>query len=175
MNGSLRVTVIIPTYNRAHFLPECLDAIFSQTVPASEVIVVNDGSTDNTLKTLDSYRDKIISLNKPNGGKASALNLGLAHASGEFIWICDDDDLPLPGALETHLDAIRDNPGADSTYSGYYLGAPDPKTGKLQIIETFPPFQGTSKSLFLSFALGASGTGDWIYAATGDARPKALL
>jgi glycosyltransferase involved in cell wall biosynthesis len=153
------VSVIVPTYNRAHFLPECLDALFAQTVPAAEIIIVNDGSTDNTLEALSPYKDRITCLDKPNGGKASALNVGLARATGEFIWICDDDDLSLPNALQIHLDAIADNPHADFTFSGYHMGVPDTKTGKLEIIETFPPFQGTSKSLFLSFALGASGSG----------------
>jgi glycosyltransferase involved in cell wall biosynthesis len=154
-----RVTVIIPTYNRAHFLPECLDSLLAQTVPVAEIIVVNDGSTDDTLEALAPHRDRVVYLEKPNGGKASALNVGLARASGEFIWICDDDDLSLPDALEIHLTAIANNPVADFTYSGYHLGIPDPKTGKLQIAKSFLPFQGFSKSLFLSFAMGATGPG----------------
>jgi glycosyltransferase involved in cell wall biosynthesis len=154
-----RVTVIIPTYNRAHFLPECLDSLLAQTVPAAEVIVVNDGSTDDTLEALAPYRDRVVYLEKPNGGKASALNVGLAHASGEFIWICDDDDISLPDALETQLNAIAKSPHADFTYSGYHLGIPDTKTGKLQIVKSFLPFKGFSQSLFLSFAMGATGPG----------------
>jgi glycosyltransferase involved in cell wall biosynthesis len=152
-----RVTIIVPTYNRAHFLPECLDALLAQTMPAAEIIVVNDGSTDGTPEAVAPYTDRIVYLEKPNGGKASALNMGLSHAKGEFIWIFDDDDLPLPDALEIHLKAFNDNTAIDFTFSGYHLGITDPGTGALKIVETFKPFQGPAKSLFLSFAMGASG------------------
>jgi glycosyltransferase involved in cell wall biosynthesis len=151
------VSVIVPTFNRAHFLSQCLDALFSQTVPPTEIVVVNDGSTDGTPEAVAPYTDRIVYLEKPNGGKASALNLGLSHAKGEFIWIFDDDDLSLPDALETHLKAFNDNPVIDFTFSGYHLGIPDSETGSLRIAETFKPFQGPAKSLFLSFAMGASG------------------
>jgi glycosyltransferase involved in cell wall biosynthesis len=153
------VSIIIPTYNRAHFLPECLDALLGQTVPASEIIVVNDGSTDGTPEILAPYINKISYIEKPNGGKASALNLGLAHATGDFIWICDDDDLYLSDALETHLSAFKENPDIDFTYSAYHVAVSDTDTGKLMIIETCEAFRGQSQSLFLSFAFGAAGTG----------------
>lgn len=151
------VSVIVPTFNRAHFLSQCLDALFSQTVPPAEIIVVNDGSTDNTKDVLAAYKDRIVYLEKKNGGKASALNLGLSKAKGEFIWIFDDDDVSLPNALKIHLDALKANPSIDFTYAGYHIGVPDPETGDLKIVETFEPFQGPAKSLFLSFAIGASG------------------
>ena len=154
-----RVSIIIPTYNRAHFLPECLDALLGQTVPASEIIVVNDGSTDSTIEALIPYRDKIVYLEKPNGGKASALNMGLAHATGDFIWIFDDDDISLPDAMETHLNVFANNPWVDFTYSGYHVGVFDTEARSLRIIETFKPFIGEGKSLFISFALGAFGPG----------------
>ena len=153
------ISVVVPTYNRAHFLPECLDALLAQTVPVTEIIVVNDGSTDNTREVLRPYRDTIVYLEKTNGGKASALNAGLARVSGAFVWFFDDDDLPLPDALRIHLDAFAGTPEAGFTYSGYHLGETDGKTGQLRVVETFLPFQGTSRSLFLSFALGASGPG----------------
>ena len=154
-----RVSVIIPTYNRAHFIVECIDAILSQTVRVSEIIVVNDGSTDGTIKALSPYMDRIIYLEKPNGGKSSALNLGLAHATGDFIWICDDDDLYLSDALETHLSAFKEDPDIDFTYSAYHVAVSDTNTGKLMIIETCEAFRGQSQSLFLSFAFGAAGAG----------------
>ncbi|MBW1793704.1 MAG: glycosyltransferase family 2 protein [Deltaproteobacteria bacterium] len=164
-----RVTVIVPTYNRAHFLPECLDALLAQIVPASEIIVVNDGSTDGTLEALAPYRSRIVYLEKPNGGKASALNMGLAHATGEFIWIFDDDDISLPGALETHLEAFSNDPSVDFTYSGYHVAITDPETGILKIVETYEPFRGLAKSLFLAYVMGASGEG------IGSMTPQAML
>ncbi|RNC67215.1 MAG: glycosyltransferase [Desulfuromonadales bacterium] len=153
------VTIIIPTYNRAHFLPECLKALFAQTVRASEVIVINDGSTDGTTGAIAPYRGRIIYLEKQNGGKASALNVGMAQATGEFIWICDDDDISLPDALELHLKKFESEPSADFTYSGYLVGVPNKETNEIQIIESCGPFKGVYNKLFLSFASGAAGPG----------------
>ena len=149
------VSVIIPTYNRAHFLTECLDALLTQTVPVSEIIVVNDGSTDNTEDILQPYMQLIVYLKKNNGGKSTALNLGLKHANGDFVWIFDDDDLSLPHALDIHLKAFDEQPNAGFTYSGYHLGVPDNETGSLKVIETYEAFRGSYKSLFASFACGA--------------------
>lgn len=152
-----RVSVIVPTFNRAHLLAECLDALLAQTVAPSEIIVVNDGSTDATREVLERYSSRVRAVHKSNGGKASALNVGLSVAAGDPIWIFDDDDLSLPDALEIHLDVLARNPDADFTYSGYHLGVRDPKTGKLEIAATYEAFRGPAKSLFVAFAMGASG------------------
>lgn len=148
------VSIILPTYNRAHFLPDCLDALLGQTVPASEIIVVNDGSTDSTIEALIPYRDKIVYLEKPNGGKASALNLGLSRAKGDYIWIMDDDDVALPDALKIHLKAFAEHPDADFTYSAYHHGLSGPGSNKIRITSNYEAFRGSSKSLFVSMALG---------------------
>ncbi len=149
-------SVIVPTFNRAHLLPECLDALLAQTLPPDEIIVVNDGSTDGTREALEQYRDRVKALHKPNGGKASALNAGLGVATGDLIWIFDDDDISLPHALETHMDALSRNPDAGFTYSGYHLGVQD-QDGGIVIAKTYKPFRGPARSLFLQFAMGASG------------------
>ena len=100
----------MPTYNRAGYLAECLDSIFAQTLAPDEVIVVDDGSTDETSKVLEAYADRIVLVQKPNGGKASALNIGLARASYDAVWICDDDDIADPRALDRLATLLRDQP-----------------------------------------------------------------
>ena len=82
-----KVSVLIPTYNRADYIEECLDSILNQTVPPLEIIVIDDGSEDDTAQRLESYKDRIIYLHKENGGKPSALNLALTQVRGDYIWL----------------------------------------------------------------------------------------
>lgn len=99
-------SVIIPTYNRASLLKEALDSVFSQTFSDYEVIVVDDGSTDETLEILKSYGDKIQALTQKNSGPGAARNLGAEIAKGEYLAFLDSDDVWLPWALETASSAI---------------------------------------------------------------------
>lgn len=153
------ISVIVPTYNRAMYLPDCLGAILAQTVPPGEIIVVNDGSTDGTREVLETYRERVKVIHKVNGGKPSALNVGLAQATGEYIWIFDDDDIALPHSLKTHMEAFTREPEAGFTYSGYHNGVDSGTGNGLRITETFEAFRGPAKNLFLAFAIGVSGPG----------------
>jgi glycosyltransferase involved in cell wall biosynthesis len=106
-----RISVLVPTYNRARFLRASLDSILSQTLPAFEVIVIDDGSTDETAEIVREYGDRLVYLPKANEGKSTALNLGLQHVRGDYVWIMDDDDVALPHALDrlvAPLEADRD-------------------------------------------------------------------
>lgn len=113
------VTVIVPTFNRANYLPQALDSILAQSRPPRQIIVVNDGSQDHTKAVLATYGDRVQVLNQPNGGKSSALNAALPLATGEFIWIFDDDDIALPDALENHLNVIERHPAVGYSYSSF--------------------------------------------------------
>lgn len=97
----VKVSIIIPVYNSQKFLKECLDSAINQTFSDFEIIVVNDGSTDNSLEILQSYSDKIKIVSKTNGGTASAINSGIKIASGEWIQVLGSDDILYPTALET--------------------------------------------------------------------------
>jgi glycosyltransferase involved in cell wall biosynthesis len=97
------VSVIIPVYNGAEFLPQTLATILGQTVPPTEVIVVNDGSKDNTAEVVKSYGDSVMLLDIPNGGACAARNKGAAIAKGNWLALCDGDDLWLPTKLEKQL------------------------------------------------------------------------
>lgn len=89
------ISVIIPIYNSEKYLKKCLDSIINQTLKDIEIICVNDGSTDNSLKILQKYKekdDRIQIFNIKNHGAAYARNLGIKNAIGEFIGFCDSDD-----------------------------------------------------------------------------------
>ncbi|MGN1480071.1 MAG: glycosyltransferase [Acutalibacteraceae bacterium] len=93
------VSVIIPAYNVAEYIPFCLDSIISQTYKNLEIICVNDGSTDSTLDIIKEYAEKdsrIIFIDKKNGGQASARNMGLDIAKGDYISFVDSDDYVSP-------------------------------------------------------------------------------
>lgn len=87
-----RVSIIVPAYNCASYLKRCLDSLVNQSYPNLEILVVNDGSTDETVSIIREYNAKVTLLNKENGGVASARNFGMQRASGEFILFVDSDD-----------------------------------------------------------------------------------
>jgi glycosyltransferase involved in cell wall biosynthesis len=87
-----KVSIIIPVYNGEDFLSQAINSVLAQTYQNIEVIVVDDGSTDGTRQIIESYGKKIIAIHKSNGGVASALNVGIQHATGEYIaWLSHDD------------------------------------------------------------------------------------
>ena len=106
------VSVIIPTYNRGWILKEAVDSVLSQDCNGFELIVVDDGSTDNTQDVLYPYRGKIKVIRQENKGVSAARNKGIASSSGTYIAFLDSDDLWLPGKLEAQLEFFRNNPDA---------------------------------------------------------------
>lgn len=131
------VSIIVPTFNRAHYLPECLDSLIGQTVPALEIIVVDDGSEDATREVVSRYGPPVRYIYKENGGKSTAVNLALKECKGDLIWLFDDDDVALPDAIEHRLVALAKNPQAGFVYSAHYLGSGEPESqivrGKLYV------------------------------------------
>ena len=103
MNEIPLVSTIIPTYNRAHIIGEAVDSVLSQTYPNVEVIVVDDGSTDNTPEILRQYGDRIRVISQRNAGPAVARNRGIKASTGEVIAFLDSDDIWLPAKLERQI------------------------------------------------------------------------
>ena len=137
-----RVSVLVPTYNRARFLPASLDSILSQTLAPTEVIVIDDGCTDETPEIVRRYGDRLVYLPKPNGGKSTALNLGLQHVRGDYVWIMDDDDIALPHALERLVAPLEADQGLGMSFSTRMIAGtlPDGSLGKAveRAIPSFP-------------------------------------
>ena len=101
-----------------HFLGQALDSILGQTMPPAQVIVVNDGSTDQTAEVLRGYGERIEVIEHENIGKARALNRAMPRVRGAYLWIFDDDDIALPQNLERHLAVLAAHPEAGFVYSG---------------------------------------------------------
>ena len=95
-----RVSVVINNYNYAKFLREAIESVIIQTYPNIELVIVDDGSTDDSRAILQDYRDCAILILKENGGQASAFNVGIARASGDLILLLDSDDYLMPHAVE---------------------------------------------------------------------------
>lgn len=107
------ITCIIPVYNGERYLREAIDSIFQQTYPSLELIVADDGSTDRTRAVIASYGDKIRCLSQPNSGPATARNLGVRAATGEYVAFLDADDVWHPEKLERQIARFDARPGLD--------------------------------------------------------------
>jgi glycosyltransferase involved in cell wall biosynthesis len=105
-----QVSVIIPAFNAGRFIAEAVDSVLAQTVPAAEVIVIDDGSTDDTQQCLRPYGDRITYTWQRNQGVAAARNHGLKRAQGDFVAFLDADDYWHPQKLELQLKAFSQNP-----------------------------------------------------------------
>ena len=106
MAHSPLVSVIIPTYNRARVVCHAIDSVLAQSYTATEIIVVDDGSTDNTLDELRSYGERIRLVRQGNSGPAIARNRGIAEATGEFVAFLDSDDLWVPEKLSRQIECL---------------------------------------------------------------------
>lgn len=129
------VSILIPTYNRARYLPECLHAVLAAARPQDEIIVINDGSTDKTSTILKAFGNRIRVLTTENRGKAAALNLGLEACAGDFVWIVDDDDIVLRDALSRLLPLFASHPETGIVY-GRHNRFRDNANGKRELLGT---------------------------------------
>lgn len=118
--GNSLVSIIIPTHNSRQWVAGAIDCALAQTHPHCEVIVVDDGSTDETEDYLnEKYREQIRYIYKPNSGPASARNMGISVAKGEFIQFLDSDDFLAPDKIERQMAVFRDCPECDVVYSDF--------------------------------------------------------
>ena len=111
------VSVIIPAYNNARFLPDNIRSILEQSYRNIELIVVDDGSTDNTQAVLAGFGDRLRYVRKANGGPSSARNLGIQMARGQLIAFQDADDLWLPEKVRQQVEFLHDHPDVGVVFS----------------------------------------------------------
>jgi len=109
----MKVSVIIPIFDESDVIQSCLSSLEKQTLKDFEVIVVDDGSTDNSLKIAQSYEPQIKVVSQVNKGLPSARNTGIMWATGDFVLPLDADDILLPDCVEKILEVIKQNPNAD--------------------------------------------------------------
>lgn len=103
------VSVIIPTFNRGWILKEAIDSVLAQNFEDFELIVIDDGSTDNTQPILNSYKNDITAFTQNNKGVSAARNMGITLSSGRFIAFLDSDDLWMQNKLSTQVDFFNEN------------------------------------------------------------------
>lgn len=115
------ISAVIPTYNYGRFLREAIDSALTQTHPALEVIVVDDGSTDDTPQVLASYGNRIRAIRQPNQGVGAARNTGIAAARGEYVAFLDSDDIWKPEKLERDAARFNADPGLGLVHCGAEL------------------------------------------------------
>ena len=112
------ISIIIPNYNRAELIGFTLQNMLHQTVLPDEIIVIDDGSTDNSVEIIKSFGNRVKLLKQKNQGPGAARNLGLSVAKGEFIQFMDSDDLMSLNKLELQLGALKTS-GADFAYCSW--------------------------------------------------------
>jgi glycosyltransferase involved in cell wall biosynthesis len=115
-----RVSVIIPTHNRSKLLRVAIESVLAQTYPNIEAIVVDDGSTDDTVVMMAQYAGRVTYLKQTNQDVAAARNTGIRAASGEYLTFLDDDDLILPTKIERQVQILASRPAVGLVHCGYY-------------------------------------------------------
>jgi GT2 family glycosyltransferase len=132
------VSVVIPVYNGTAYLREAIDSVLAQTFTAYELLVIDDGSTDGTWELIQSYGSRLRGIRKSNGGVASALNVGIQHARGQWIAWLSHDDAFLPDKLRVQLECLANSPDARVCYTDYWVA--DEKSERQGILRmpTYP-------------------------------------
>ena len=104
------VSVVIPAYNIGDFIARAINSVLAQTHPPSEIIVVDDGSTDNTGEVIRSFGEKVRYIHQQNGGLSAARNTAMRASECKWISFLDGDDEWLPGHLQAQIELLRRNP-----------------------------------------------------------------
>ena len=125
MTATPLVSVVIPAYNCGAYLAMAVQSALDQDYPLKEIIVVDDGSTDDTPDVLAQFGERIVVVNQPNSGVAAARNLGMQTARGELIALLDADDLWLPGKLHKQVAYLNAHPELGAVYCAWREWPPD--------------------------------------------------
>lgn len=138
------VSVIIPTFNRSHILPEAIESVLRQTYPRLELLIVDDGSTDDTGEVVSSFKDDRIRMirHPKNAGVSTARNTGLAEAKGDFVSFLDSDDLWMPEKLALELSFLAEHRDADAIFTDLEFRTPDSSLSTVASCPEFSRFLG---------------------------------
>ncbi|MBI4432529.1 MAG: glycosyltransferase [Candidatus Omnitrophica bacterium] len=125
-----KISVIIPVYNGEGFISDAIESVMRQEYRAHEIIVVDDGSTDETLSELDAYEGKIIRMRMRNAGVSAARNAGMRKATGDYVAFLDHDDIWFEARLRRQVDFIRQYPETGFFCCDHILDDPSVPDGK---------------------------------------------
>jgi glycosyltransferase involved in cell wall biosynthesis len=146
----MKISVIIPVYNTERYVAESIDSVLAQTRPPDEVIVVDDGSTDGTPAILESFGARIIALRQDKSGPSSALNTGIARATGNHLAFNDADDAWLPEKLKLQCDFLSEEPEIEAVFGMVrQFISPDWDNGDGRLGETTPDQLGIARLTML--------------------------
>ncbi len=124
-------SIVIPTYNRAHLIDKTIKSILAQEFIDYEVIVIDDGSTDNTELVMNGFNDsRIVYIRKQNGERGAARNYGRERARGSYVNFFDSDDLMYPHHLQVAFDFVLSNSNPEIFHLGYDFKTPDGEVTK---------------------------------------------
>ncbi|MGD0730480.1 MAG: glycosyltransferase family A protein [Terracidiphilus sp.] len=144
----MSISVVIPTYNGSHFIAETLESVFAQTIHPDEVLVIDDGSTDDTAAIAESFTPQVSVFRRSNQRQAAARNFGAQQATSEWIAFIDHDDLWEPNKLERQMDELARHPEADLCYTGLVLLMQQGETAIPGRVWDVPPAKDIRKALF---------------------------
>lgn len=119
------VSVIVPTYNCATFIGEALESILSQSYTPMEIVAVDDGSSDDTMRVLQGFGERVRAFSQPNSGPAAARNRAVRESRGEYLAFLDGDDLWLPGQPGVLMDHVARHPEIKVIYGEWAVWHPD--------------------------------------------------
>lgn len=116
-----KISVITPSYNQGHLIKETIDSVLNQNYPHLEYIVMDGGSSDETVKVLQQYKDKLDYISKKDQGQTDAINQGIKKATGDIIMYLNSDDMMLPNTLNTVGEYFNNNPQAMWLTGDYFI------------------------------------------------------
>lgn len=126
-----RASVVVSSFDYARYLPQAIESALAQTASATEVVVVDDGSTDGSREVIARYGGEVTTILKRNGGQASAFNAGFAASRGDVVLFLDSDDVLLPQAVETALEALGSDDAVKAHWPLEEIDADGRRTGRL--------------------------------------------
>lgn len=116
-----KISIITPSFNQGHFIKETIESVLNQNYPNLEYIVMDGGSTDNTVEILKSYKNKIDWVSKKDNGQTDAINTGLKKSTGEIVAYLNSDDVMLPNTLRTVAETFMSEPNTMWLTGDYFI------------------------------------------------------
>jgi len=153
------ISVIIPTYNHGQFIEEAVESVFAQTYKNLEVIVVDDGSTDETKRIIEVFGDRVHYYYQPNRGPSAARNVGIKKATGEFLAFLDVDDMWMNNKLDLQLQVLKQNPHLGMVACGTNNIDESSAIINKYILKNFADHDSLLKVLYISQIIPGSSSG----------------
>jgi glycosyltransferase involved in cell wall biosynthesis len=144
----MSISVVIPTYNGSRFIAETLESVFAQTLQPDEVLVIDDGSTDDSASIAESFAPRVRVFRRTNQRQAAARNFGAQQATSKWIAFIDHDDLWEPNKLERQMEELARHPDADLCYTAYMFLMQKGDTATIGRVCEVPPAKDIRKALF---------------------------